>query len=220
MKIHKEGKRIIFVSTLLVVLIALVANFFSQLRQTEWHIVLYCILLLKLFLIVRFFRVPNHRKTTTVSNKVLSVCDGTVVVVEEVYEKEYFKDKRLLVSVFMSIHNVHINWYPVSGLVRYVKYHAGKKLIARNPKSSEENERTTIVVAMENDKEIMFRQIAGAVARRVVWYSNEGDVVKQGEEMGFIKFGSRIDHYLPLNANIKVALKQKVKGKMTVLAEL
>jgi len=219
MKVHKEGKQIILVTALVVALIALIANLFSQLRQTEWHVVLYFFLLLILFLIVRFFRVPN-RKPATASNKVLSVCDGTVVVVEEVYEKEYFKDKRLLVSVFMSIHNVHINWYPVSGIVRYVKYHSGRKLIARNPKSSEENERTTIVVETENDKEIMFRQIAGTVAQRIVWYSGEGDVVKQGEEMGFIKFGSRIDHYLPLNANIKVALKQKVKGKTTVLAEI
>jgi phosphatidylserine decarboxylase len=219
MKIHKEGKQIILFSALLVAFIALVINTFF-LQQTVWHFVLYFFLLLKFFLIIRFFRVPNRRKTAAASNKVLSVCDGTVVVIEEVYEKEYFKDKRLLVSVFMSINNVHINWYPVSGIVRYVKYHAGKKLIARNPKSSEENERTTVVVEMENDKEIMFRQIAGTVARRVVWYSNEGDVVKQGEEMGFIKFGSRIDHYLPLNANIKVALKQKVKGKTTVLAEI
>ena len=219
MKVHKEGKQIILVTALVVALIALIANLFSQLRQTEWHVVLYFFLLLILFLIVRFFRVPN-RKPATASNKVLSVCDGTVVVVEEVYEKEYFKDKRLLVSVFMSIHNVHINWYPVSGIVRYVKYHAGKKLVAKNPKSSEENERTTIVVETENDKEIMFRQIAGIVARRIVYYSDEGDVVKQGDEMGFIKFGSRVDHYLPLNANIKVALKQKVKGKKTMLAEI
>lgn len=218
MKIHKEGTQIIVFSLLVTILIALSVNLFF-LQQTEWHFLLYGILLIKLLLIVRFFRVPN-RKTATAPNKVLSVCDGTIVVIEEVYEKEYFKDKRLLVSVFMSVHNVHINWYPVSGIVRYVKYHAGRKLIARNPKSSEENERTTIVVEMANDKEIMFRQIAGTVARRVVYYSNEGDVVKQGEEMGFIKFGSRIDHYLPLNADIKVALKQKVKGKTTVLAEL
>jgi len=219
MKIHKEGKTIIVFTVLFFAFIALTINIF-YIHQTEWHIVLYTFLAVVTFLIVRFFRVPNRRKTATASNKVLSVCDGKVVVIEEVYEKEYFKDKRLLVSVFMSVHNVHINWYPVSGIVRYVKYHAGRKLIARNPKSSEENERTTVVVEMENDKEVMFRQIAGTVARRVVYYSNEGDVVKQGEEMGFIKFGSRIDHYLPLNAHIKVALKQKVKGKTTVLAEI
>ena len=218
MKIHKEGKQIILVASLLVAFIALTVNLFC-LQQTVWHIILYGGLSLILFLVVRFFRVPN-RKTRKFPNKVLSVCDGTVVVIEEVYEKEYFKDERLLVSVFMSIHNVHINWYPVSGIVRYVKYHAGKKLVAKNPKSSEENERTTIVVETENDKEIMFRQIAGIVARRIVYYSDEGDVVKQGDEMGFIKFGSRVDHYLPLNANIKVALKQKVKGKKTVLAEI
>jgi len=218
MKIHKEGETIILIASLIAMLIALITNLFS-LQQTEWHIVLYFVLLLMLFLIVRFFRVPN-RQTKEAPNKVLSVCDGTVVVIEEVYEKEYFKDKRLLVSVFMSVHNVHINWYPVSGIVRYVRYHAGKKLIAKHPKSSEENERTTVVVETANDKEIMFRQIAGIVAQRVVYYSNEGDDVKQGEEMGFIKFGSRIDHYLPLNANIKVALKQKVRGKTTVLAEI
>ena len=217
MKIHKEGDKIILVAVVAAMLIAMIPNFLS-LQQTEWHIALYFVLLFILFSIARFFRVPD-RKTITAPNKVLSVCDGTVVVVEEVYEKEYFKDKRLLVSVFMSIHNVHINWYPVSGIVRYFKYHAGKKLIAKHPKSSEENERTTVVIETENDKEVMFRQIAGIVAQRIVYYSNEGDVVEQGGEMGFIKFGSRVDHYLPLNANVKVALKQKVKGKTTVLAE-
>ncbi|MCL2041353.1 MAG: phosphatidylserine decarboxylase family protein [Bacteroidales bacterium] len=218
MTIHKEGKTIILFTTLLVMLIALIVNLFSW-QQTEWHIVLYVFLAVILFLIVRFFRVPN-RTTKPAHNKVVSVCDGTVVNIEEVYEKEYFKDKRLLVSIFMSIHNVHVNWYPVSGIVRYVKYHAGKKFIAKHPKSSEENERTTVVVKTESDKEVLFRQIAGIVARRVVYYSCEGDAVKQGDEMGVIKFGSRIDHYLPLNANIKVTLKQKVKGKMTVLAEI
>ena len=218
MKIHKEGDKIILVAAVIAMLIAMIPNLLS-LQQTEWHVILYLVLLVTLFLIARFFRVPD-RKTRTFPNKVLSVCDGTVVVIEEVYEKEYFKDKRLLVSVFMSIHNVHINWYPISGIVRYVKYHAGRKLIAKHPKSSEENERTTVVVETANDKEVLFRQIAGIVARRIVYYSDEGDVVKQGEEMGFIKFGSRVDHYLPLNANIKVALKQKVKGKRTVLAEI
>jgi len=218
MKIHKEGDNIILIAVMVAMLIAMIPNFLS-LQQTEWHIVLYFVLLLAIFSIARFFRVPN-RETITAPDKVLSVCDGTVVVIEEVFEKEYFNDKRLLVSVFMSVHNVHINWYPVSGVVRYLKYHAGKKLIAKHPKSSEENERTTVVVETENNQEIMFRQIAGIVAQRIVYYSNEGDVVEQGSEMGFIKFGSRIDHYLPLNANIKVALKQKVKGKTTVLAEI
>jgi phosphatidylserine decarboxylase len=218
MTIHKEGRTIILFTLALVVLIAGAIIFFFP-EQTKWHIALYLLLVLKLFLIVRFFRVPK-RKTELFPNKVLSVCDGTVVGIEEVYEKEYFKDKRLLVSVFMSIYNVHINWYPVSGIVRYAKYHAGKKLIAKHPKSSEENERTTVVVETENDKEIMFRQIAGIVARRIVFYAKTGTAAKQGNEMGFIKFGSRIDHYLPLNAKIKVALKQKVKGKMTVLAEI
>jgi phosphatidylserine decarboxylase len=218
MTIHKEGGTIILFTLVLVVLIVGAIIFFFP-EQTEWHIALYLLLAIKLFLIVRFFRVPK-RKTELFPNKVLSVCDGTVVGIEEVYEKEYFKDKRLLVSVFMSIYNVHINWYPVSGIVRYAKYHAGKKLIAKHPKSSEENERTTVVVETENDKEIMFRQIAGIVARRVVFYAKTGNTAKQGDEMGFIKFGSRIDHYLPLNAKIKVALKQKVKGKMTVLAEI
>ena len=218
MKIHKEGKQIILITLLLTALIVLTVNIFSW-HQTIWHILLYLSLSPLIFLVVRFFRIPN-RPTITEPDKVLSVCDGTVVVIEEVFEKEYFKDKRLLVSVFMSVHNVHINWYPVSGIVRYLKYHAGKKLIAKHPKSSEENERTTVVVETENDKKVMFRQIAGIVARRIVYYSNEGDIVKQGNEMGFIKFGSRIDHYLPLNANIKVALKQKVKGKTTILAEI
>jgi len=218
MKIHKEGRTIILFSLALVALISGAVIFFFP-EQTAWHIALYALLLIEFLLIVRFFRVPK-RQTALMPNKVLSVCDGTVVGIEEVYEKEYFKDKRLLVSVFMSIHNVHINWYPVSGIVRYAKYHAGKKLIAKHPKSSEENERTTVVVETENDKEIMFRQIAGIVARRVVLYAKTGATAKQGDEMGFIKFGSRIDHYLPLNANIKVAMKEKVKGKTTVIAEI
>lgn len=218
MKIHKEGNKIILGVLAFVLAVAVIINVIFP-QQTPWHYVLYAALLLFFLFIVRFFRVPK-RRINHVYNKVLSVCDGKVVVIEEVYEKEYFKDQRLLISVFMSTNNVHANWYPISGRVSYVKYHPGRKLVAWSPKSSEENERTTVVVKTANDKEVLFRQIAGTVARRIVCYSKEGDKANQGKEMGFIKFGSRIDIYLPLNAKVKVELKQKVKGKQTVLAEL
>ncbi|MDR0363658.1 MAG: phosphatidylserine decarboxylase family protein [Bacteroidales bacterium] len=218
MKIHEEGKKIILSVLSFAVLTALIINIFHS-TQTVWHIVGYVALLLLLLFILRFFRVPK-RKTNVSPNKILSACDGKVVVIEEVYEKEFFKDKRILVSVFMSTNNVHINWFPISGRVSYVKYHPGKKLVAWHPKSSEKNERSTVVIKTENDKEVLMRQIAGAVACRIVCYPKEGDKAIQGEEMGFIKFGSRIDIFLPLNAKVNVNLKDRVKGKQTILAEL
>jgi phosphatidylserine decarboxylase len=219
MTLHKEGKKIILAVLVFTVVAVAIINLFFP-KQTVWHCIAYLFLSCNLLITIRFFRVPNRLCNHQSANHALSVCDGTVVVIEEVYEKEYFKDKRMLISVFMSIHDVHINWFPLSGKIGYVKYHPGKKLIAKHPKSSEENERTTIVIKTENDKEILVRQIAGTVARRVVCYAENGKTAIQGEELGFIKFGSRIDHYLPLDADIKVALKQKVKGKQTILAQL
>ena len=149
----------------------------------------------------------------------LSPVDGKVVVIEEVFEKEYFKDKRLQVSVFMSPINVHVTRYPVGGNVTFSKYHPGKFLVAWHPKSSEENERTTVVVKSETFGEVLHRQIAGALAKRIVNYAKEGETVEQASDSGFIKFGSRVDIYLPLGTKINVALNEKVKGGITVLAE-
>ena len=149
----------------------------------------------------------------------LSSVDGKVVVIEEVFEKEYFKDKRLQVSVFMSPINVHVTRYPVGGTVTYSKYHPGKYLVAWHPKASEENERTTVVVKNDIIGEVLFRQIAGALAKRIVNYAEEGQKVEQTTDSGFIKFGSRVDIFLPLDAKIKVELNQKVKGGISIIAE-
>ena len=170
-------------------------------------------------LIVQFFRVPN-RPLTLHDAQVVAPADGTVVVIEETDEDEYFKTRRRQVSIFMSPLNVHVNRNPVSGVVRYFKYFPGKYLVAWHPKSSTENERTTIVIQANNGAEILFRQIAGAVARRIRWYVKEGQPVEQGQEMGFIKFGSRVDVFLPLDAEVKVNIGDRMKGGVTVLAEL
>ena len=170
-------------------------------------------------LIVQFFRIPN-RQLTRHDSQVIAPADGTIVVIEETDETEYFKARRRQVSIFMSPLNVHVNRNPVSGVVRYFKYYPGKYLVAWHPKSSTENERTTIVVQAANGVEVLFRQIAGAVARRIRWYVKEGQSVEQGQEMGFIKFGSRVDVFLPLDATIKVSIGDKIKGGVTVLAEL
>ncbi len=169
-------------------------------------------------LFAQFFRVPK-RSINTVEGQITCPSDGKVVVIERVHEPEYFKDERIQVSIFMSPLNVHVQWAPMAGLVRYAVYHAGKYLVAWHPKSSTENERTTLVV--ESSKgEVLFRQIAGAVARRIKYYVQPGDMVKSGEEVGFIKFGSRIDVFLPLDAKIHVRLDDKVKGRETLLATL
>jgi len=171
------------------------------------------------YLIIWFFRAPKRKVIENV-NYIYAPADGKVVVIEEVVDNEYFNDKRLQVSIFMSPLNVHINWYPVSGLIKYYKYHEGKYLVAWHPKSSTENERATVVVESENKAEILIKQIAGAVARRIVAYSEENKKIKQGDQLGFIKFGSRVDLILPLNAKIKVNLNQKVIGNKTVIAEI
>lgn len=175
--------------------------------------------LVVLVLIVQFFRLPT-RILTLNENQIIAPADGTVVVIEETVESEYFKDKRQQVSIFMSPINVHINLNPLSGIVSYFRYYPGKFLVAWHPKSSTDNERTTVVIKQPNGVEVLMRQIAGALARRIIWYVNEGDSVKQAQEMGFIKFGSRVDLYLPLDAKINVTMGQKTKGGVTVVAEL
>jgi phosphatidylserine decarboxylase len=170
-------------------------------------------------IILQFFRVPK-RNTEINPKHIIAPADGKVVVIEEVEEPEYFKGKRKQVSIFMSPINVHVNFNPISGIVSYFKYHPGKYLVAWHPKSSTENERTTCVVKHENGTEILFRQIAGALAKRICWYVKEGDQVTQGQEFGFIKFGSRIDIYLPLDAEICVNIGDKPVGSETVIAKL
>ncbi len=170
-------------------------------------------------LIVQFFRIPN-RLLTTGELQVVAPADGKIVVIEETTESEYFRDKRRQISIFMSPLNVHVNRNPVSGVVQYFKYFPGKYLVAWHPKSSTENERTTVVIQMANGVEVLLRQIAGAVARRIIWYVKEGQSVEQGAEFGFIKFGSRVDVFLPLDAEINVKIGDITKGGITVLANL
>lgn len=217
MTIHKEGKTLLFV--LLLILFALnwaVARFFPE-ADTMQTIVLVASLLFYL-VILQFFRLPIF--TVQLNEKqILAPADGKVVVIEETEEVEYLKSRRRQISIFMSPVNVHVNRMPVSGQVSYYKYHPGKYLVAWHPKSSSENERTTVVTKMKDGTEILFRQIAGALARRIKCYVKEGQKLEQGSEFGFIKFGSRVDIFIPLNAVIKVNVGDVTKGGKTVLAE-
>lgn len=218
MTFHKEG----YTSLALCVLFIAVTNVIIKyyIPDVTWFVWLWYAVSLFLFItIVQFFRSPT--RTLTINERhIICPADGKVVVIEETEEGEYFKDKRVQLSVFMSPVNVHVNRNPISGVVKYFKYHPGKYLVAWDPKSSTENERTTTVVAHEKGFEILYRQIAGALARRIVWYLKEGDQVQQAEQFGFIKFGSRVDVFLPLGTKINVNLNEVVKGGVTVLATL
>ena len=213
---HKEGYKIILFTTFFVGIgIIAIENFIS----IEWlNKALSAVILLFYVIILQFFRNPK-RNTIINNNHIIAPVDGKVVVIEEVEETEYFKDKRLQVSVFMSPINVHVTRYPIGGNVLYSKYHPGKYLVAWHPKSSTENERTTVVVENPRYGKVLFRQIAGAMAKRIVNYAKVGDNAVQGADQGFIKFGSRVDLFLPLDTNIKVTLNQKVKGGETVIAQ-
>jgi phosphatidylserine decarboxylase len=197
----------------------LLAYFFLFSDNTTAIALLAVASLIVFVLVVQFFRIPN-RLLTTGDTKVIAPADGTVVVIEETEEGEYFKAPRRQVSIFMSPLNVHVNRNPVSGVVRYFKYYPGKYLVAWHPKSSTENERTTVVIESASGVQVLMRQIAGAVARRIIWYVKEGQPVEQGDEMGFIKFGSRVDVFLPLDAEILVKIGDRTKGGVTVLADL
>ncbi|RYC67038.1 phosphatidylserine decarboxylase family protein [Spirosoma sordidisoli] len=219
MRLHREGYTIMLTTGLVLLALNLLAYFYLF-SDNSLAIVLLAVASLILFgLIVQFFRVPN-RALTLHDAQIIAPADGTIVVIEETEESEYFKERRRQISIFMSPLNVHVNRNPVSGVVRYFKYYPGKYLVAWHPKSSTENERTTIVIQAKNGVEVLFRQIAGAVARRIRWYVKEGQPVEQGQEMGFIKFGSRVDVFLPLDADIKVNIGERTKGGVTVLAEL
>jgi phosphatidylserine decarboxylase len=213
---HKEGQTIIFITLIIVGSLFLVMDFIG----IPWLVkTLQIGLLLVFILILQFFRNPK-RNTQPDDAHVISPVDGKVVVIEEVQEPEYFKDKRLQVSVFMSPINVHVTRYPIGGKVLFSKYHPGKYLVAWHPKSSELNERTTVVVENPKFGKVLYRQIAGALARRIVNYAKKDQNVIQGSDAGFIKFGSRVDLFLPLDTKLNVKLNQKVRGGETVIAEL
>lgn len=211
--IHKEGYRIIATTIFLLLII----NYLISLSEIYWlNTLIQIASVVVLILVVQFFRNPT-RVVTAKENEVVAPADGKIVVIEEVEEPEFFKDKRIQVSIFMSPVNVHVNRYPINGTVKYSKYHPGKYLVAWHPKSSTLNERTTVVV--ENDKiALLFRQIAGAVARRIVLYAKKDAIAKKGKDYGFIKFGSRVDVFFPLGTKINVEMNQVVKGNKTVLA--
>lgn len=213
--IHKEGYKILggtFVT--LAIVNIMVRNLFD-----DYNLIFATTAIsLGIFLFTAYFFRNPKRLIEAEDDIVLCPCDGKVVAIEEVYEPEYFKDKRLQVSIFMSPTNVHVNWTPISGEIKYSKYHPGKYLVAWHPKSSEKNERTSIVIEDDDGVEVLVRQIAGALARRIVNYCEEGKEIEQGKQLGFIKFGSRIDLFLPLDTKLEVDLKQKVKGGKTVIA--
>lgn len=213
---HKEGHQIIMTSFVIAAAIALGAEYKLE-DQYFLKMLLQVIALIQLVLVLQFFRNPK-RETPINENHLIAPVDGKVVIIQEVFEKEYFKDQRLQVSIFMSPLNVHVTRYTMSGKVIFSKYHPGKYLVAWHPKSSELNERTTIVLKNEVFGEILYRQIAGAVARRIVNYAEVGSQVVQGEDAGFIKFGSRVDLFLPLGTPLDIALKDIVKGGVQTIA--
>ncbi len=216
MKIHKEGYRSIAIAALLFGIINLFSFHYLGMNYEWLALVVFIITLILFLFIISFFRLPN-RLLSVHDNQIICPADGKVVVIEEITEEEYFKDKRIQVSIFMSPANVHVNRNPISGEVLYSQYHKGKYLVAWHPKSSTENERHSVAIENENGQ-LLVKQIAGALAKRIVNYLQPGMEVSQGTEMGFIKFGSRVDVLLPLHANIEVKLNQKVKGGVTVLA--
>ena len=215
MHIHPEGRRMLAILFLSLLAVVAVAYYVSP--NLLWVVV--GVALLFFLIVLQFFRNPDRLVPVEDDNLVYAPADGKVVVIEEAYEPEYFKDKRLQVSIFMSPVNVHVNRNPVGGKVTYNAYHPGKYLVAWHPKSSTENERTTVVID-NGSTEILMRQIAGALAKRIKNYLEVGQEVRQGEDFGFIKFGSRVDVFLPLGTKVDVELNQKVKGNKTVLAQL
>ena len=214
---HKEGHTIILIFLTAVIGDILLLEYF--LDDGFLKIILQLLSLSILILILQFFRNPK-RKTKLNLNHIISPVDGKVVNIQKVYEKEYFKDERIIISIFMSPLDVHVTRYPIGGVIKYSKYHPGEYLVAWHPKSSEKNERTTIVIKSEVFGEILYRQIAGALARRIINYAKIGQNVIQGDDAGFIKFGSRVDLFLPLKTKIKVNLNDHVKGGIDSIAEV
>lgn len=217
--IHREGRKIIIAFLAFLVVLNFCTHYFFPDGRLLNTLILVASLGGILF-VMAFFRNPK-RSLFMEEGAIIAPADGKIVVIEETYEGEYFKDRRLQISIFMSVKNVHVNRLPISGQVKYFKYHPGKYLLAWHPKSSTENERTSFVIEDEDDNvEILMRQIAGTVARRIKFYVDEGDAVTQGAEFGFIKFGSRVDLFLPLDSQVEVKTGEKVKGGQTVIARV
>jgi phosphatidylserine decarboxylase len=220
MTLHREGTATIILGTIFLGLIEWGAYWLYGYTGWLWLFILVSLgVLVTYYLIIQFFRIPK-RTCVFEENDIFCPADGKVVVIEEVEETEYFKDRRIQVSIFMSPLNVHANYFPISGLVKYVKYHKGLFLVAWHPKSSTDNERSTFVVEHKTGNEVLFRQIAGALARRICYYAKEGQEAKTGEEFGFIKFGSRVDVFLPLGTQLDVKIGEDVKAKLTRLGKL
>lgn len=217
MTIHKEGTASIVMAAIFVAVLSLIANYFLMPAFGWIYLIILFLLILVFLFIVSFFRIPD-RDMSTGDNKIIAPADGKVVVIEEAVDNEYFKEKRLQLSIFMSPANVHVNRYPISGQVVYNQYHKGKYLVAWHPKSSTDNERQSIVLEKQGKGKILVKQIAGAMARRICNYAKVGEQAQQNDELGFIKFGSRVDVLLPLGTKVNVELNQAVKGGVTVLA--
>jgi len=216
MRIHKEGiKIILIIGGVLAILLVLLNVIFTG--QTTWHYILYAASLIFYFFVIRFFRNPDRYSPGKHPESILSSADGRVCGIKKVVESEYFKDERIQLSIFMSIANVHVNYYPFNGIVNYVKYHPGKYMFAFREKASTDNERNSIVLKDYKGREVLIRQIAGGFARRIVCHAEEGMEVEQSQELGIIKFGSRVDFFLPPDFDIKVVKKQKVIGGRTVI---
>lgn len=224
MYIHKKGYGVIatMFTVLVLIIVGVLMLLNAVLETTHWTILAGLIIIGVMIFVwsITFFRVPTKRKITHEENAVVSSADGEIVAIEEVEEKEYFHDKRIQVSVFMSAYDVHVNWFPMDGVVSYVKYHPGKKMFAINPKSSELNERNSVAVRDEKGREVLFRQVAGVMARRIVCNVKEGDKAEVGKEFGMIKFGSRVDFFLPVDADIQVEIGDAITGQVSVLAYL
>jgi len=217
MTIHKEGYKILVLLLIVMILFVLGANTFLISSVSGRRIILFGCAGLYLFVLM-FFRKPN--RSIEINEKLIyAPADGNIVAIEEVEENEFFNEKRIQVSVFMTIFDIHMNFFPFSGRIKYMKYHPGKNLIAFLPKSSQLNEMSSVIIENENGTGVLVRQIAGALARRIVTYPKPGDNVKQGDELGFIKFGSRVDMFLPIGTKINVKIGQRVKGKKSVIAE-
>ncbi len=215
MKIHRQGYKILLFIFLIYAVILFII--FSFINSLVFPVVVLAVFTVSFLLVVWFFRVPR-RLLNYDENLIYAPADGRVVAIEEITEKEYFKDKRIQISIFMSPLDVHVNYYPVSGTIEYFKYHKGKYLVAWHPKSSISNERSTIVIRSDENRSLLVRQIAGAVARRIVTNATSGKKVSQGDELGFIRFGSRVDIILPADIKVLTSLNSKVKGKKTVIA--
>lgn len=216
-RIHEEGSKAIIIALVIAVVVIVGINLLWP-HQTVWHVLLYVYCAMVFVVVVRFFRVPIHRKITIMENAVVSPADGVISADEVVMEDEYFHEERRKLSIFMSIYDVHINFFPFDGVVTYYKYHPGKHLVAFKPKSSVDNEHNSIAIQDHQGREVLVRQIAGFVARRIVCDLEPGDASIVGEEFGMIRFGSRVDVFLPLDTEVNVHLGQVVRAKSTVLA--